>query len=140
MSIEHAAEAGSDVESAARSVVEECGVLSEVGSRIDGVAVGVVSATGAQAALTERVGGTLREVSEQVRALAASHDNQDEDMERVLITMTQIRMVAEDARGRAAALGSVVEGMRHGADRLLDGIARFRTSQRVSEPREEGRG
>ena len=37
--------------------------------------------------------------------------------------------------GRAAELGSVVEGMRHSADRLLDGIARFRTTQKGAEPR-----
>jgi len=139
VSIEHAAVAGGEVESAARSVVQECGVLGDVGSQIDDVAVSVVSATEAQGALTERVGGTLREVSGQVKALAKSQAHQDEDMERVLITMTQIRMVAEDARGRAEALGTVVEGLRHSADRLFDGIARFRTTERAVAPRDEPR-
>lgn len=125
--IEKAAGAGPEVEAAARSVVEECVVLEEVGTRVDQVAVDVVRATEAQSALTERVGGALREVTDQVKTLAGSQQRQDADMQRVLRTMGQIRSVAEDARARAGALEDVVEGLRHSADRLMDGLARFRT-------------
>jgi methyl-accepting chemotaxis protein len=139
--IEESAGAGTRVEDAARSLVEESAVLEGVGKSFDDVVAGVMQASDVQSKLTSRVGDALRQVAGQVQTLAGAQERQDTDMERVLEAMGEIRSVAFDARDRAAALEDVVIGLRGRADELVHGLSRFRTPERnvaVVDTREGG--
>lgn len=125
--IEQSASAGTDVEGAAKALVDETKVLAAVRERFEEVVADVVSASKAQSDLAARVGDALAQLGEQVQTLASAQDRQNHDMARVQEAISQIRTVAEDARTRAAVLERLVLGLREGADRLMAGLARFRT-------------
>lgn len=125
--IEQSAAAGTEVGGAAEALLDETKVLGEVKARFEAVVADVVNATKAQGALASRVGEAFEQLGGQVQTLASAQDRQNGDMARVQDAISQIRTVAEDARARAAALESVVLGLRGSADRLMAGLARFQT-------------
>ncbi len=126
--IDQSADAGTEVEGAAKALLDETKVLGEVRVRFETVVADVVTASKAQSALAARVGEALSQLGGQVQTLASAQDRQNGDMARVQDAISQIRTVAEDARSRASALESVVLGLRESADRLMAGLGRFRTS------------
>src|SRR5690606_13261027 len=77
--IEQSAAAGSEVEGAAKALVDETRVLAEVRERFERVVANVVSASKAQSALAARVGDTLAQLGGQVQTLASAQDRQNKD-------------------------------------------------------------
>lgn len=118
---------GRSVEATARALSDEVRVLKEVADRVTLVSDDVARASREQGELAQRVGSVLALVSQQVRELNATHAAQHADVARVDRSLGELRRFADDAKGGAAQLESVVARMRDKAAGLSDALHQFRT-------------